>query len=231
MDIQKKEETNIAKALARRGFEEETQKEDLIIPRAKLLQALSPEVVERPKDYQPGMIINSLTKTILPSEFIPIFKFTNWIRFNPRNPKDPAFNNQFEPGAIIWRSNDPYDMKVISEGAFGANGERPLASKFINFFSYFPGLPMPIIVSFANTSFKAGKQLISLAKFSGGDMFSRKYKLNSKQSKNALGTFFVLNVEPGEAVSGDDYKHAESLWEEFHQKDIQVHEESEETTE
>lgn len=231
MDIQKKEETNIAKTLARRGFEEETSREDLIIPRAKLLQALSPEVVEQPKTFQPGMIINSLTKSPLPSEFIPVFKFTNWIRFNSRNPKDPSFDSSFEPGAIIWRSNDPYDMKVISEGAFGANGERPLASKFINFFSYFPGLPMPIIVSFANTSFKTGKQLISLAKFSGGDMFSRKYKLSSRHTKNALGQFFVLNVEPSSAVEGEEYQRAEKLWEEFHQKDIQVHEESDETTE
>ena len=31
----------------RRGFEEPTQQEDLVIPRAKLLQALSPEVVEK----------------------------------------------------------------------------------------------------------------------------------------------------------------------------------------
>ena len=231
MDIQKKETTDIAKTIARRGFEEDTSREDLIIPRAKLLQALSPEVVEKPKDFQPGMIINSLTKSPMPTEFIPIFKFTNWIRFNPRNPKDPAFNSQFPAGGIIWRSNDPYDMKVISEGSFGPNGERPLANKFLNFFSYFPGLPMPIIVSFTNTSFKAGKTLISLAKFSGGDMFSRKYKLTSKQSKNELGSFFVFNVEPAEAVTGEDFKHAEALWEEFHQKDIQVHEESEETTE
>lgn len=225
MDMAKKEVSSIS-VLKNRGFEEETQKEDLIIPRAKLLQALSPEVTERPKDFQPGLIINSLTKTILPSEFVPIFKFTNWIRFNPRNPKDPAYNDQFEPGAIIWRSNDPYDPKVIEESKFGENGERPLANKFLNFFSYFPGVAMPVIVSFTNTSFKTGKQLLSLARFSGGDMFSNRYRLTSKQTKNAMGTFFVLQVEPAGQVEGEEYKKCEALWTEFHQKDIQVHEET-----
>jgi len=216
----------------RRGFEEGTAKEDLIIPRAKLLQALSPEVVDGVKspdgkDLKIGMIINSLTKDVLPTEFIPVFKFTNWIRFNPRNDKDMNFNPAFEPGAIIWRSNDPADPKVQAEGAFGPNGEPPLATKFINFFAYFPGMAMPIIVGFSKTSYKAGRQLLSLAKFTSGDMFSKKYKLGSKVVKGEF-TYNVFTVDPSGVPAEAEFKFAEVLWNEYASKveDIQVHDEA-----
>lgn len=212
----------------KRGFEEATQREDLIIPRVKLLQALSPEVAEG--GLKAGLIINSLTKEILPTDFIPVFKFTNWIRFNPRDNSKPGYDATFGPGDIIWRSVDPLDPKVRSEGSFGVNGELPLAIKFLNFFAYFPGVTMPIIISFSKTSYKAGKQLLSLAQFTPGDMFSRKYKLSAKQTKNDIGTFYVLNVEPAGKPSDEEYSAAESLYNNFGSKvkDIQVHEEGDE---
>lgn len=214
--------TQVATQGKGRGFEEETQREDLIIPRAKLLQALSPEVAEG--DMKSGMIINSLTKEPLPQLFIPIFKFTNWIRFNPRESSKPGYDAKFGPGDIIWRSSDPYDKRVIEEGKFGDDGERPLATKFLNFFSLFPGVSMPIIVSFSNSSFKTGKELISLAQFANCDMFGRLYELKSVQTKNDLGTFYVLKVAPKGAPEEADFKVAEKLWDDFHSKDIKVDE-------
>jgi len=92
-----------------RGFESGVDQQDLIIPRAKLIQALSPEMQDGLPGIKIGAIINSLTKEPLPEEFIPIFSFKNYIRFNPRSKDDPNFDSDFEPGAIIWRSADPSD--------------------------------------------------------------------------------------------------------------------------
>lgn len=223
-DLVKKEETAVALKSRGRGFEEETNREDLIIPRAKLLQALSPEVQEEGSNLKAGQIINSLTKEPLPGSFIPIFKFTNWVRFNPRDSKALGFESTVEPGAIIWRSADPYDPRVIAEGKFGANGERPLATKFLNFFSYFPGVDMPIVLSFSNTSFKAGKQLLSLCQFGGGDMFSRQYGLKSVKESSDKGTYYVLQVAASGKPKDSDYKFAERLWDEFHAKDVKIDE-------
>ena len=141
-----------------RGFEGGVDREDLIIPRAKLIQALSPELTEGLEGIKVGSVINSLTKEVLPQEFIPIFTFKNYIRFNPRSKDDPNFDSEFDPGAVIWKSTDPLDPKVKAEAKFGPNGEKPVATTFINFFSYFPGVPMPIIVSFSKTSYKAGQR-------------------------------------------------------------------------
>ncbi|HRZ15784.1 MAG TPA: hypothetical protein P5110_09780 [Candidatus Omnitrophota bacterium] len=210
-----------------RGFEGGVDREDLIIPRAKLIQALSPELTEGLEGIKVGSIINSLTKEVLPGEFIPVFTFKNYIRFNPRSKDDPNFNPDFDPGAVIWKSTDPLDPKVKEEARFGPNGEKPLATTFINFFSYFPGVPMPIIVSFSKTSYRAGKNLLSLAKFCGGDMFSRRYKLVSQMETNDIATYAVLKVTPAGDAKPEEYAVGERLWKDFASKvdAIQVHEE------
>jgi hypothetical protein len=210
-----------------RGFEGGVDREDLIIPRAKLIQALSPELTEGLEGIKVGSVINSLTKEVLPQEFIPIFTFKNYIRFNPRSKDDPNFDSEFDPGAVIWKSTDPLDPKVKAEAKFGPNGEKPIATTFINFFSYFPGVSMPIIVSFSKTSYRAGKNLLSLAKFCGGDMFSRKYKLVSQMETNDIATYAVFKVTPvGDALT-EEYAVCERLWNDFASKAnaIQVHEE------
>jgi hypothetical protein len=214
-----------------RGFEEPIEREDLIIPRASLLQSKSPEVEESIEKgdgkFKPGMIINSLTKEILAVEFVPVFKFTNWIRFNPRKREDPNFDPAFDAGEIIWRSTDPMDPKVIEEAQFGPDGEKPKATKFMNFFCLFPGQQGPVIVSFSKTSFKAGKKLISLALRAAGDMFSQKYRLGTKKEEKDSNTYFVLTVEPAGPADEQLFKAAEGFYDQFaaKAKDLKIHEE------
>lgn len=231
----KKEAGLVSGNAPQRGFEAGLDKEDLIIPRAKLIQALSPEMTEGLEGVKVGAIINSLTKEVLPQEFIPIFMFKNYIRFNPRSKDDPNFNSDFEPGAVIWKSSDAEDPRVVEETRFGDEGEKPLATTFLNFFSYFPGCAMPVVVSFSKTSYKAGKQLLSLAKFATGDMFSRKYRLSSQVETNHIASYAVLKVAAAGMASAEDQALCEKLWSDFSAKakDIQVHEEGtqEETAE
>ena len=213
-----------------RGFEEPIAREDLVIPRAKLFQGLPTEYEKFP-DAKPGQILNSLTKETLPAEFVPVFKFTNWVRYNARKQGEPGFDPNYAPGAMIWRSTDPHDPKVRAESEFGPNGEPPLATKFLNFFSVFPGSSMPVVVSFSKTSLKAGRQLITLAQLTGGDMFSRKYRLGVKKESNDQGSYYVLTVDPAGIVDTELYKQAEALFENFATKPIKVDEEQPEATE
>ena len=206
-----------------KGFEEPTPREDLIIPRAKLLQALSPEVVEGRPDCRPGVIVNSVTSTPLPARFVPVFKFTQWLRFNPRNQKDPNFDGAKSPGALLWRSTDPYDPRVQREGAWGPNGEKPLALKCLSFFARFDGLVHPVIVPFAATSYKAGKQLLSIAHFAGVDMFARAYKLGARSESNDMGTYFVLTVTPDGAATETEAAVGARWWEEYRDRRFETH--------
>ena len=228
-EIDKKKETAIVdpSQTLGRGHEEQIDPKDMEIPRGKLIQSTSEEATAENKNerIEVGLIINSISKETLPVEFIPIFKFSNWIRWNPRKKDDPNFDAAFDPGALIWTCNDPNDPRVIENKDFGPAGEAPVATKYLNFFSYFPGHGMPIIVSFKKTSFRAGQRLLTLSRFSGGDMFSRKYRLTSK-IKEANGTkFFVLDVTMAGKPSEQEFKIAESWYNNFKDKAIKVHEE------
>jgi hypothetical protein len=173
------------------------------------------EFLENPKKFQQGLIINSLTKEELSDTFTPIFVYFEWIRFNPRGKDQAGYDPNFGPGDVIWRSVDPHDSRVVAESHFGPNGEKPLATKIMNFFCRFKDEPMPVIVGFSNTSYRAGKQLLSLAKFSGGDMFARTYKLTSKLEKNDLGTYYTLSVSTAGKTETGELETCEALWEQF----------------
>ena len=206
-----------------RGFEDGVDREDIIIPRVKLLQALSPEVQAGIKPQ--GVFINSITQEEVEPVFIPLFKFKNWIKFNPRDKRDPNFNPDFEPGAIIWRTDDPNDPR-IAEAKFGPNGELPTATTFLNFFCLFSTPSMdfkPTILSFSKTSYKAGKKLLTLSLMAGGDMFSRKYELSSNKTKNDIGEFYVMEVSPAGKVSDEEYAAAEMAYNMYRGKKIEVH--------
>lgn len=209
------------------GFEEPIDIKDLIISRATLLQALSPDVVEHGDKFRPGQIIDSVTKLILPAEFIPMYKFTNYIRFNPRNQQHPNYDPAYKAGDIIWRTNDPLDPRVIEETKFGPNGEAPLATKFLNYMSYFPGVEMPIVVSFSKTSYDAGKNLLNLALRTKKAMFATKYKLSSvMQTNSADQKYFVLVVDSLGPVTEEEFAVAKKIKGVFPIQNVKVHEEA-----
>lgn len=214
-DLTKKTATEIVLNQSNpRGFEDPIDNSDLIIPRAQKLEAMSEELQDEGLKLKAGQIINSVTKQVLPEEFIPIFYFKTWIKFDKSNRK------------LIYRITDPNDERLKTDAVW--NGDNPpSATAFMNFFSYFPGVTMPIIVSFCNTSYKTGKQLLSLARFGGGDMFSRKYKLTTKKTQNDKGTFYVLDVKLSKNVSDEELAFCENLYHTFRGKDIQIHNEEE----
>lgn len=227
----------VVKAATRRGHEQPVDQGDIMIPRVKLLQALSPEVQEGDGKLRQGMLVNSLTKEELPKDaegwitFIPIMRSVNWVKFNARNDKDPAYDPTYELGQLIWRSNDPSDPLVIQEGKFGPKGEPPVATKFINYLAWVPGCEMPIVLSFSKTSFKAGKALTTLTEMVHGkdDLFQWKYRVRAKKEQNkAKQQYFVLEATEAGKASEEEYKRAEDVYESFKGRELKVDEEHDE---
>lgn len=208
-----------------RGHEEESEMDELEIPRAKLVQYTSGEAKDDDKDARrdPGLVINSITKEELPQLFVPIFKFTNFIQWNPVKKNDPNFDPAFDPGAIVFSTSDRKDPRVVEGIKFGPNGEAPKVTKYMNFLCYFIGHPYPLVLSFSKTSFLAGKRLNSLTQFSGGDMFSKKYKLVVAKKPSDAGDFFVFTISPGGDVTEEEFKIAERWYEDFRGKTLKVH--------
>jgi len=84
---------------------------------------------------------------------------------------------------------------------------------------------MPLILSFEKTSFKAGNQLLSLAKFAGVNSFARKYKLVSKKSKNDSFQWFSFDVLQDGKPTDEEYQKAKSWFNEYRTKTFTAHEE------
>ena len=210
-----------------RGHEEPSDMDDLEMPRAKLIQFTTDEAQTEDKENRkdPGTIINSMTKEKLGNIFIPVYKFTNFIQWNPRKKDDPNFDPAFEPGDLVFSTSDRRDPRVVEGIKFGVNGEPPKVTKYMNFLCYFVGHIYPLILSFAKTSFSAGKRLNTLTQFSGGDMFSNKYKLSVTQKDSAGTKYFVLDVAPSGKATEEEFKIAEHWYMDFRGKNIKIHDE------
>lgn len=198
------------------GFEDDDAS-DLIIPRIKVINALSPE--RKDKLAEEGDIINSLTKEKLNGKiFIPIYKFTNVILW-----KDRA-----DGGGIAAISHDgkimvpadgsaPYPVGKLADFDNTKTGKdaQPTHVKYINFFGFFEGERMPIIMSFAKTNYAEGKRMYSLAKVSMKNMWANGYKLESKLMKKAANEWFNIVVVPNGTTSPEDQAFALEMFKMF----------------
>lgn len=230
-DIQKAQDTSVSTAVKpARGLENRTDQSDLILPRAKKIEAMSPEMQDEDcvkSGVMPGKIINSITKEVLPEKFIPVFYFKHWIRFNANKMGERGWVDGFGPRDIVYITQDAKDPRLAKDAAWDGDLP-PVTMTFLNFLSVFEGQEVPVILSFGGTNYKAGKTLLSLATFKGGDLFSNKYRLTTKKVDGDKGTYFVLNVGFSEKADGKEYQIAENLYESFRSKEVKVHTETSE---
>lgn len=188
------------------GFEDE-EADDIIIPRVKVIQALSPERKDKIADE--GDIINSLTKERLNGKvFVPVFKFNNNVLWRDRN----------DGGGIICTARDGR-LGVQSDGTtlMCANCRKcefdntkqgreamPSCTKYINFFGFFAGERAPIILSFSKTCYNEGKKLYSLAKVTMQNMWHYGYTLNEKKMVKANNEWYVPVMTAAGATDEED---------------------------
>jgi len=106
-----------------------------------------------------------------------------------------------------------------------AEKKPPECTEMLNFICYVPeesGIPF-ITISFAKTSFTAGKKLLSIAKFRGADLFRFRYMLKTKKVKNDKGLYYVFEVSALDVTPDDDYITAEKLFNELETMDYDIH--------
>lgn len=188
------------------GFDGDDTPEDLIIPRIKIMQALSPEVADGKATI--GQIINSLTLEKLNDKvFIPVCKFNNNIHWRPRS----------EGGGIICRAADgkvginedgstafcsqcrKHEFDNTKQGAAAI----PICTRYINFLGFFEDDFTPIILSFAKTNMAEGKKMYSMAKVSRQNIWNFGYKLTSKERAKNGNRWFIIDPVAAGATSDE----------------------------
>jgi hypothetical protein len=168
-----------------------------------------------------GTMVNNITKEDLgnPVTIIPVYLTKNWIRWR----------NRAEGGGIMWRSNDPNDERVIEETKWGADGSKPLATAYLNFLCLIPGQEMPLILSFCNTSYKAGRKLLTLTKMVTGHIYDCRYNLTTVHRSNNLGSFFVFEVTKAGPSTEEERKAAMQIQATFSGKELNFESEASQT--
>lgn len=204
-----------------RGHEDETTQDDYEIPRAKVVQFTSEEAqaADAADRIQPGTFINALSKRPISTNFVPVYRFKSYTLWNGRK-GNPNYDPAFEPGAMIWTTNNRHDVKIGDGLDFGPAGEPPRITESINFFSYFEGEKIPMILSFTKTSLKGGKRLNTLLMEAGEDMFSNKFRLVFSQAENNGNKYYVMDVRGNGKASAEEFKLCEGWFTEFRGKDI-----------
>jgi hypothetical protein len=206
--ITKKESAVAVSSNEMLGMETGDWGEDIIQPRLKINQAMSPMVVEG--EAAPGTLANSITNYVYGKEITiqPIKIFKNRIKWLDR--EDGGFDCRSTDGRI----GDKYGDCMQCEFSKWTNGEPPECNAIINALGIVRDNENEevngelIIVSFIKTSYGEGRQLVSKILYTGKDVFFRKYKIATKSMKNEKGTFFIIkaglgiNVDPGEYADG-----------------------------
>lgn len=199
------------------GFEDEDAG-DMIIPRVKVVQTLSPE--RKDKQANEGDIINSLTKDRLNGKtFIPVFKFNNNIDWKDRADgggilciaRDGRIGEKSDGTQVMCASCRRCEFDNTKQGKEAL----PKCTKYINFFGFFAGERMPIILSFAKTNYTEGKKLYSLAKVTMQNMWNYGYVLNEKLMAKNGNEWYIATAIPAGATGEEDRTFALELYKSF----------------
>jgi len=139
----------------------------LIVPRVKIIQALSAEVSDL--GYKPGCMVNSLTKEILgdkdkPLEFVPVLFSRSRINFKPLD----------DGGGM------PACMELLNIACI------PLGTES----------QQPIVISFGKTSFQTGRQFINIMASKRTSPWYYKYKLIPKFVSKDNYKYYIYTVVP-----------------------------------
>lgn len=199
------------------GFEDE-EAGDMIIPRIKVIQTLSPERKDKLADE--GDIINSLTKAKYNGKvFIPVFKFNNNVDWKDRS-EGGGIACIARDGKVAQRSDGTTVMCAACKRCEFDNTKQgkealPKCTKYINFFGFFAGERMPIILSFAKTNYNEGKKMYSLAKVTMQNMWNYGYALNEKLMAKNGNEWYIITATPAGATDADDREFALGLFKSF----------------
>ena len=158
-------------AAGREGLED-MSKEDVLIPRLALAQALSPQVTEGDPNYieglKPGMFFNSMTGEVYGKEVtVQIIK------------KDALRAMEFFPqddGGGVKDPNVPLNDPRLK---WGADGEKPVATLFRDYIARLLPSEELIALSFKSSGIKAAKALNGLIVLRNRPIFAGRYKITT----------------------------------------------------
>jgi hypothetical protein len=185
---------------------------DLVLPRIKIVQAMSAEATDEPVRAAPGSFFDTLRGRDLGTSlrFIPLLPFKQRV-FLVRDEKRPAIDTALAAGGLDPLSEGDglkcrsYDM-IHGQGDPGIecakcplsqwseDNRPPLCSETYNV-AAMDELGEMIILSFSKSSAKTGKRVFSMLRMQPGQPWTSILEATTRKEKNDLGVFFVPDVK------------------------------------
>lgn len=222
-ELAKKEQTSLAASDddGLSGFED-FDMEGLVIPRLRLLQPLS-EACDDGRG-KPGQYENSLTNDIYDSPLELVLL----------SAKNGAVYMDTADG-LVCKSNDgkvsikgdeckhcPYNeyYKDWKDGEPAPKCSATIDLVVVPRHTLSGDMPHVMMMSFIKTSYKVGKKLMSMARYSGKKLYAKSYNFESVKQKNDKGTFYNFNPKAVGFLSDDEYLKAKELAETFSAREV-----------
>jgi hypothetical protein len=195
---------------------------DILIPKLLMMQGLS-KLVSADK-AQMGDIVNSVTNEVLgtarekdrkPVTIIPIMTYKTWVEHEIIGDKRKFLR-------IIPMDKTNADLPNESEGTGELTGKLISRDRALNFYVLVKGdeSGLPYAMTFKRTSYRTGQKLAThfktceLAALRGKPVppAATTFNVCGNKVTNDDGTFYVLDIEPGEKTTGDDLQRAYEWW-------------------
>ena len=230
-DLELKQEGAIAPRISGKdnipaGFDD-IEDGDIKMPRLSILQGMSDSVANG--NAKMGQLSNTLTKEIYGSsiDIIPLFMFKSRAQFEvSRGLVMMSRDNQLVTMAID--EFEQYLDKPVEEvpGAGWEGNTPPTLNLVYNFPVMVVGRmnEFPVSLSMMRTAVKTAKMFLSMARFSGEDMFARVYTLTSEIVKGDKGTYAVPVINFLRRCDDNEYATAKKFFDMLYRrkKDIDV---------
>lgn len=202
-ELATQQNTELATQNTPMGFDEDSG-QDLIIPRVKVINALSPERVDGIANE--GDLLNSLTQeSLLGKRFIPFRQYYSNIHWNPDRDSTVRIFCRSQDGRIGHS-----EAGAVSCASCGLNKfdnsktgkeAQPQCTQYLNFLGFIEGSPMPIVLSFARTNYAEGRKLLSMAKSMRQSLWNYAYELGVKLiSKDRNKWYIIVTKMAGETT-------------------------------
>lgn len=173
-------------ALSGRGFEN-IEKSDLLLPRLKLLQPMSPEVNDL--NQKPGTMFLALSNKSYGEKIVvvPVLHFRSRIKWTPKDDgggidcsapdgKTPRETKYAQNCASCTMPNWRPEEKKKKD-------QQPQCTLYDNFLCLLDGENEPVIIPFERSKAKVAKKWYSVGGLKGGDMFDWQYELSVIKEK------------------------------------------------
>lgn len=172
--------------------------EDLTVPRLDVLQSLSPQRKKNDPAYiegaEEGMLFNTVTGELYGTEvyFIPCYYKKEWLIWKLQG-AGGGFNGSFDTEEL---AKAEFAEKGYYEEMFEDKGQKICAYEIVDTANHF-GLVFDkadnvkeVCISMSKSKMKVNRSFNTLVKLSGGDRFSRVYKISAVTDTNKANQEF-----------------------------------------